>query len=136
MPVDVTAVLDLIAQCTHWGFFKLRLKPEKLAFKLISTLITCRSRVSGVATGDQALVVNRSLFVDCGGFAPIALMEDVELSKRLRRFARPEVFDEYVSTSARRWQKYGVVKTILLMWRLRFAFWLGVNANALASRYQ
>ena len=94
-----------------------------------------RSRLTGIATGDQAIFVTKSLFTAAGGFPEIALMEDVALSSRLRRFGPPLCLRHRVTVSARRWEKHGVVRTILLMWRLRLAYWLGADPRKLALRY-
>jgi len=88
-----------------------------------------------VAAGDQAIFVTRSLFTAAGGYPEIALMEDVALSKRLKRYGPPLCLRHRITTSARRWEKHGVVRTILLMWRLRFAYWLGADPHKLAPRY-
>jgi GT2 family glycosyltransferase len=94
-----------------------------------------RSRLTGIATGDQAMFVRRDAFQAAGGFAAIPLMEDVELCKRLRRVSRPLCLRERVVTSGRRWEKDGVLNTVVLMWRLRLAYFLGADPKALARRY-
>jgi rSAM/selenodomain-associated transferase 1 len=94
-----------------------------------------RSRLTGIATGDQALFVTRSAFNAAGGFAPIPLMEDVELCSRLKRIGPPACLRERVHTSARRWEKHGVWRTIGLMWWLRAAYFFGTPAEALALQY-
>lgn len=104
-------------------------------YRLIAAGINLRSRLSGVATGDQALFVRRDLFLQCGGFAPIPLMEDVELTSRLRRYKRPVCVKVPAVTDSRRWQKHGTWRTITFMWRLRWAFWRGADPAVLAKRY-
>jgi hypothetical protein len=94
-----------------------------------------RSRLTGVATGDQAMFVRRGAFQAAGGFAAIPLMEDIELCKRLRRVSRPLCLRERVVTSGRRWEKDGILNTVVLMWRLRLAYFLGADPKALAQRY-
>jgi hypothetical protein len=94
-----------------------------------------RSRCTGIATGDQALFVTRQLFAELGGFPDVPLMEDVALTTTLKRRCPPLCLRQRVSTSGRRWQKHGVVRTVILMWQLRLAFWLGVDPHKLASRY-
>ena len=94
-----------------------------------------RSRLTGIATGDQAIFVTRSLFTAADGFPEIALMEDIELSKRLKRFGAPLCLKRRLTASARRWERHGVLRTILLMWRLRLAYWLGADPAKLAPRY-
>jgi hypothetical protein len=88
-----------------------------------------------VCTGDQAIFVERRLFNELGGYAPIALMEDIELSKRLRRHGRPLCLSERLTTSSRRWQQNGTLRTIALMWQLRLRYWLGADPRDLARRY-
>ena len=94
-----------------------------------------RSRVTGIATGDQAIFVDRSAFAAVGGFPDIALMEDIVLSRRLKRLGRPLCLRARALTSGRRWEKHGVVRTILTMWRLRLAFFLGAEPPRLAASY-
>ncbi|SHE93695.1 transferase 2, rSAM/selenodomain-associated [Microbulbifer donghaiensis] len=118
-----------------WGRFDLRISGDSIWFPLIATLINRRSRLSGIATGDQAIFVRRDLFRASGGFPEQPLMEDIELSKRLLKHSRPACIGHRAATSGRRWQKYGVIRTVLLMWRLRFAYWRGVPAESLARRY-
>ncbi|MCX2834335.1 TIGR04283 family arsenosugar biosynthesis glycosyltransferase, partial [Microbulbifer thermotolerans] len=109
-----------------WGRFDVRISGNSIWFPLIATLINWRSRISGIATGDQAIFVRRDLFEQLGGFADQPLMEDIALSGRLLELARPACIRARVITSGRRWQKYGVLRTVLLMWRLRFDYWRGV----------
>jgi hypothetical protein len=94
-----------------------------------------RSLITGIATGDQAMFATRMAFASVGGFPEIPLMEDVALSKRLKRISRPLCLTARVVTSGRRWDEGGALRTILLMWRLRLAFFLGVEPAALARRY-
>jgi hypothetical protein len=95
-----------------------------------------RSRLSGIATGDQAIFVRRDVFESLGGYPDQPLMEDIELSTRLRRRGRPACLTQQVVTSGRRWERDGVGRTVLLMWRLRFLYWLGVNPRQLAKAYR
>ena len=120
----------------HWGRFDVRLSGDHFMFAVIAWFINGRSRLTSVATGDQCLFVRRKLFQAVGGFADLALMEDVALCKRLRKRHKPLCLKKTVTTSSRRWQKYGVYKTILLMWKLRFLFWLGVSDDKLARLYR
>ncbi len=94
-----------------------------------------RSRITGIATGDQLMFATRGLFQRAGGFPEIALMEDIALSTRLKRLARPCCCRERVETSSRRWRRHGVLRTMLLMWRLRAAYALGTDPARLAQRY-
>jgi rSAM/selenodomain-associated transferase 2 len=118
-----------------WGRFDLRIAGRSRWFPLIAGLINLRSRITGIATGDQAIFVRRQVFEQLGGFPEQPLMEDIELSKRLLSLTRPACIRAKVCTSGRRWQVRGIWSTIFLMWRLRFAYWCGVSADSLARRY-
>jgi hypothetical protein len=99
-------------------------------------MINLRSRWSGIATGDQAIFVVKDYFTQIDGFPIQPLMEDIEISKRLNAIQHPVCLRQTVLTSARRWEKRGVWRTIVLMWRIRFLYWLGVPADKLAQGYQ
>ena len=94
-----------------------------------------RSKLTGIATGDQGIFVTRALFDAVGGFPPQPLMEDIELSRRLKRISPPLRLRARVTTSSRRWENRGVLRTILLMWRLRLAYFFGASPDDLARRY-
>jgi len=116
-----------------WGRFDVQFTNS--ALPLIAAAMNLRSRLTGIATGDQAIFVTRAAFETVGGFPEIALMEDIALSARLKRLSRPLCLVARVTTSPRRWQTQGVVRTVLLMWRLRLAFFLGARPDALARAY-
>lgn len=103
---------------------------------VVAALMNLRSRLSGIATGDQALFMTRTAFDQVGGFPAQPLMEDIEISKRLLRLSSPACLRERVITSGRRWETRGLWRTVLLMWRLRFAYWRGVSPQLLAERYR
>lgn len=103
---------------------------------MISTFMNQRSRWSGIATGDQALFVRRRIFEQLGGFADIPLMEDIEFSRRLKRAGQTAALRQSVITSFRRWEQQGPLRTILLMWALRFLYWVGVSPQHLARFYR
>ncbi|MFO1305715.1 MAG: TIGR04283 family arsenosugar biosynthesis glycosyltransferase [Burkholderiales bacterium] len=128
-------ILDAIARGARWGRFDVRIDDQRLVFRVVERMMNLRSRLTGVATGDQALFVRRDLFESVGGYPDIALMEDVALSKTLRRHARPACLRAKVTTSARRWQRHGVLHTIALMWWLRAAYFCGADPARLASLY-
>lgn len=128
-------VSDAIARGARWGRFDVRIEGRHPLLGVVAALMNARSRLSGIATGDQVMFVQRRLFQSLGGFAPLPLMEDIELSARLRRVAAPACLRERVVTSGRRWDTHGFWCTVLLMWRLRAAFALGADAHALATRY-
>ncbi len=129
----------LIAQAIEagalWGRFDVRIDSRRPLLRLVSAMVNLRSRHTGVATGDQAIFVRRALFEQVGGFADTALMEDVALSKTLRRHGPPACLRARVTTSARRWEKHGALRTIVLMWALRARYVLGADPAALAARY-
>jgi rSAM/selenodomain-associated transferase 2 len=118
-----------------WGRFDVVISGGNPLLRVVAWLMNVRSRLTGIATGDQAIFVTRSLFTAAGGYPEIALMEDIVLSKRLKRFGRPLCLRHRLVASGRRWEKHGVVRTVLLMWRLRLAFWLGADPGKLAVRY-
>ncbi len=116
-----------------WGRFDVRFTGGALS--LIAWTMNLRSRLTGIATGDQAMFVKRDAFARPGGFPAIALMEDIALSAQLKRFSRPICLAARVTTSPRRWQKHGTFRTVLLMWRLRLAYLFGARPDALARAY-
>jgi rSAM/selenodomain-associated transferase 2 len=118
-----------------WGRFDVRLSGSESAFRVIEALMNARSRWSGVCTGDQGLFVRRDLLDLVGGIPNQPLMEDIELTKRLRRYANPFCIDVPLGASARRWQQRGIVSTILLMWRLRLRYFFGTSPQSLAREY-
>lgn len=126
---------QLASGVVQWGRFDVQLSGGHPAFRMIETMINLRSRVSGVATGDQALFVRSALFRDIGGFPAVPLMEDVAITKTLRRLARPLCLRERVVTSSRRWETHGIARTVLLMWWLRLLYVLGVTPQRLHSMY-
>jgi len=117
------------------GRFDLDLQPSSFLIWLTAVLINLRSRWSRMSTGDQCIFVRRSVFERLGGFPDLPLMEDVAFSRLLKRAGRVACLREKAVTSSRRWVKDGVVRTILLMWTLRFLFFLGVPAETLKRRY-
>ena len=118
-----------------WGRFDVRLSGKHWMFRVIEWAMNRRSRLTGIATGDQAMFVRKDAFERAGGFPPIPLMEDVALSRRLRRLARPVCLRERVVTSSRRWQRDGILRTVLLMWYLRLAYALGADPGQLHRIY-
>ena len=117
------------------GRFDLRLEPATPFLDLTAALINLRSRLTRIATGDQALFVRREVFTAMGGFADLPLMEDVVLTRELKRRGRVACLRARVVTSSRRGQRNGPLRTVLLMWWLRFLFWSGVPAERLKVRY-
>ena len=118
-----------------WGRFDVAIAGRNPLLRVVAALMNLRSRVTGIATGDQAIFVTRTLFTAAGAYPEIPLMEDVALSKQLKRFGAPLCLRHRLTTSGRRWEKRGVLRTILLMWGLRLAYWLGADPRKLAVRY-
>jgi hypothetical protein len=118
-----------------WGRFDLALSGPRKLLHFFAFLIRWRSRLSGVATGDQAIFVRRDAFERVGGFPAVPLMEDVALTKRLREESWPLCLKARVETSSRRWEEHGVWKTVLLMWSLRLAYFLGADPRRLVRIY-
>lgn len=117
-----------------WGFFHVRLDSRRPLLKVVAWSMNKRSCLTRIATGDQGIYVHRALYFGCGGFRDLPIMEDIALSRCLRR-VRPHCVRSPLTTSARRWERNGVVRTMVHMWRLRLAFWLGVPACRLARHY-
>ena len=120
---------------TGWGRFDVTLTGRHPLLGVVASMMNARSRLTGIATGDQGIFVTRSLFEAAGHFPEIALMEDIALSQRLKRFSAPLCLRHRVRASGRRWERHGVMRTILLMWRLRLAYSLGADPDRLALRY-
>jgi rSAM/selenodomain-associated transferase 2 len=127
--------LKQVKASQNWGFFPVKLSGRHWLLRIIETAINLRSRASKVATGDQGLYFRKSFFIDLKGFADIPIMEDVAISKRARGVSKPCIGRNPVVTSSRRWEQNGIVKTVLLMWGLRFAFWLGISPHRLHRIY-
>ena len=119
-----------------WGYFAAKLSGRSAWFRLIEQAMNWRSGLTGIATGDQALLVHSELFQRLNGFAALPLMEDVDFCRRARRLAAPHRLPFAVTTSSRRWEEKGILRTVLLMWSLRFQFWCGVSATKLAQKYR
>ena len=123
-------------QAAAWGRFDVHIEGRSRGLPMVATMMNLRSRLSGIATGDQAMFMTREAFAAAGGFPLQPLMEDIELSRRLLRQSRPACLRQRVRTSGRRWDQRGLWRTIVLMWRLRWAYWRGTPAAALADRYR
>jgi rSAM/selenodomain-associated transferase 2 len=132
----VLEIFDATDSGAMWGRFDVAITGEHWLLAIVARMINWRSRVSKVATGDQGIFIVRRLFESTGGYAQIPLMEDVELCKRLRRLYPPACLPAKVQTSGRRWESRGLVRTIVLMWYLRLAYWLGVSPKRLAQLYR
>ncbi len=133
LPFDADTLVLSSLENRIWGRFDVKIDARHPLLKVVACAMNLRSRLTGIATGDQAMFVRRAEFP---GFPEIALMEDVALSKTLKRSGRPACLRATVLTSGRRWESRGVLRTILLMWRLRLLYFLGVRPEVLARRYK
>jgi rSAM/selenodomain-associated transferase 2 len=138
LPTDAHSALAaaLADAQVSWGRFDVQIDGASPLLTLVAALMNARSRWSGIATGDQAIFVRRDVFQRAGGFPDQPLMEDIELSKRLRRMSPPACLRQRVTTSGRRWEQHGVLRTIVLMWMLRALYWVGLPAERLARLYR
>ncbi|MBM3343038.1 MAG: glycosyltransferase [Betaproteobacteria bacterium] len=118
-----------------WGRFDVELSGERAMLGVIAALMNARSRLTSVSTGDQGLFITRTLFEAAGKFPQIPLMEDIAFTKTLKRYGAPLNLRHRMRVSGRRWEKHGVWRTVLLMWRLRFQYWLGADPVNLAKQY-
>ncbi len=132
---DRLALDGLARSSRQWGRFDVRISGRHPLLRVVAALMNIRSRLTGIATGDQAIFVRRDLFERVGGFPAIPLMEDVALSRLLKRTGEPLCLAPRAITSGRRWERRGVMRTILLMWRLRLAYSLGAAPTRLARLY-
>lgn len=140
LPMNAIESISEAMKRAEWGRFDVRIDSRQPTLRLVSQMINWRSKLSGIATGDQAIFISQSLFEQIGGYPNQALMEDVELckqlkSKQLKGIAKPACLKSKVITSARRWQQHGTWRTIILMWHLRFDYWRGVSADHIRQRY-
>jgi rSAM/selenodomain-associated transferase 2 len=117
------------------GRFDVRFTSPRWPFRMIAALMNWRSRWSGIATGDQGIFVRRAAFEALGGYPDIPLMEDVELTRRLKRLGRIACLPARVTTSSRKWEREGIARTIVLMWTLRLLYFLGVSPARLVVWY-
>jgi len=128
-------IIDLFQKKNYWGRFNVRLSSNKNIYRLIERLMNLRSCLTSIATGDQAIFIERNLFDRVGRFPEIALMEDVAISKQLKKIVKPVCLKQKVITSSRRWETKGVVSTVLLMWKLRLYYFFGMSPDKLKQLY-
>lgn len=129
-------VLAAIGAGARWGRFDVLIEGHSPMLRVVAAMMNLRSRLSGIATGDQAIFVQRAAFEAIGGFPDQALMEDIEMSERLGRSGAPACLYARVRTSGRRWESRGVWRTIALMWCLRWRYWLGASPEQLERAYR
>ena len=129
-------LLQALSQGHVWGRFDVCIDGRPRMLAVVAAMMNLRSRWTGIATGDQAIFMRRATFAQVGGFAPLPLMEDIDLSQRLCAVGSPACLRQRVLTSGRRWEQRGVWRTIVLMWRLRWRYWRGESAHSLAEDYR
>lgn len=125
----------LTAEGRAWGYFSVQLSGQQAMLRLIEWMMNRRSWLTGIATGDQVMFVRRTVFELSGGFDEIPLMEDIAMSKKLKTYGQPACLSAKVCTSSRRWERYGVLRTVFLMWSLRLRYWLGTSPDVLVRDY-
>ena len=129
-------ILEASQRADSWGRFDVRLSGNRFLLRIIERFMNWRSRLTGIATGDQGVFVRRELFETVGGFAELPLMEDIDLSRRLKRVKWPVCLRARLTSSSRRWERMGILRTVGLMWYLRLAYFLGVSPARLALHYE
>ena len=132
---DQLIVMGLTGGAHQWGRFDIALDGVHPLLRVVACMMNLRSRLTGIATGDQGIFITRTLFARLGGFPALPLMEDIALSRVAKRAGSPLCLRERIVTSARRWERHGVLRTIVLMWQLRLAYFLGADPAWLALRY-
>ena len=131
------SILDALSRGgAQWGRFDVRLSGDHRLLRIVEWMMNWRSRMTGMCTGDQGIFVTRRTYDAVGGMPDQPLMEDLELSKRLRKMGRPACLTERVATSSRRWERRGILRTIVHMWSLRAAYALGVDSKRLSTWYR
>jgi rSAM/selenodomain-associated transferase 2 len=133
LPPDSDLLIDKALENRLWGRFDVEIEGRHRLLKVVAWAMNLRSRLSGIATGDQAIFVRRDAFP---GFEPIALMEDIAFSREMKRRGAPACLRGRVRTSGRRWEKRGVLRTVVLMWRLRLLYYFGARPERLARLYE
>lgn len=137
LPAGALQAIEATLRAGHaWGRFDVCIAGRPWMLGVVAHLMNRRSRITGIATGDQAMFMTREAFESVGGFPDQPLMEDIEISRRLRASSRPACLRIKVTTSGRRWESRGVWRTIFLMWRLRWDYWRGVPPDRLAEAYR
>lgn len=137
LPTNAASQLEKFASnpALNWGWFDLQLSNPSIVFRIIASAMNIRARLTSVCTGDQTLFVRSALFNQLGGFPELPLMEDIAMSKLLRRHSRPHCISDKVQSSSRRWEERGIVKTVVLMWSLRLQYFFGRSPDVLVKKY-
>jgi rSAM/selenodomain-associated transferase 2 len=129
-------ILKAINRGKIWGRFDVRLSGPNVIFRIIEFFMNLRSRITGIATGDQSIFVQAKIFKAIGGFQEIPIMEDISLSKMLKKHGKPACLRSRIVTSSRRWENHGIFRTILTMWYLRLLYAIGVKPDRLTGFYR
>lgn len=132
---SVELLMQSIQSSRLWGRFDVQLSGSRFLLRVIEFFMNLRSRLTGIATGDQVIFITRTLFLESGGFPEVPIMEDVGISSRLLRVCRPLCLRARVITSSRRWEQNGILRTVLMMWYLRLIYYFGADPEKLARRY-
>ena len=136
LPDNVVRILtDSFTGESFWGRFDVRLSNKKYIYRLIESMMNLRSCLTSIVTGDQAIFIEKNLFDRVGGFPEIALREDIEISRKLKKVSKAVCLKHKVVTSSRRWETNGVISTVLLMWKLRLYYFFGVSPDKLNQMY-
>lgn len=136
LPKRADRLIEKALTRRRWGRFDVRLEGRSPLLRLVTLGMNLRSRLTGIATGDQALFMTRDAFAAVGGFPEQPLMEDIEMSRRLKRLSHPACLRTKAASSARRWERNGLWRTVGLMWWLRYRYWRGVDSRKLARTYR
>jgi rSAM/selenodomain-associated transferase 2 len=136
LPADAPErILEALSGAHAWGRFDVDIEGRSVMLPVVARMMNLRSRLTGIATGDQALFMRRATFQQVGGFEDLPIMEDIAISRRLKRIGPPACLPGPAVTSGRRWDRHGAWRTIFLMWRLRGAYFMGANVHDLAVKY-
>ncbi|MGZ4982013.1 MAG: TIGR04283 family arsenosugar biosynthesis glycosyltransferase [Methylobacter sp.] len=135
LPDNALQLIDQHLGSKQWGRFNIRLSGDHFMFKVIAWMMNLRSRLTGIATGDQTIFVTRQAFAAAGQYPEIALMEDIALSKVLKKISPPLCLHAKVTSSGRRWERFGIYRTILLMWTIRLRYFFNTDPQRLAEIY-
>lgn len=131
----LSLIQQQISSNRPWGRFDIQLSGHSFMLKVIAWMMNRRSRLTGIATGDQVIFVRQDVFAAAGRYPEIALMEDIALCKALKKISPPLCLKAKVTSSARRWEQFGIFKTILLMWSMRLRYFCGADPQTLAPLY-
>lgn len=135
LPENILQLIEQHIGNKQWGRFDIQLSGDHFMLKVIAWMMNWRSRLTGIATGDQVIFVTRTAFAAAGHYPEIALMEDIALSKALKKISPPVCLNAKVTSSGRRWERYGIYRTILLMWSLRLCYFFGADPQLLTALY-